>query len=164
MFGFDADLVSKIDLEKADNDKKFRELVESDVWCFDEVSMVDVDGWDAILRMAQLVEERRNKDRTAEIIPFGSKSVLLFGDFKQLPPATSKPPFIVQSWVPDAFSFRVLRQNRRIIGDAGRQQELDNFHGVLHDISYGICSARVEDFVVDCYVRGAAASTAQDHH
>ena len=31
------------------------------------------------------------------------------GDFKQLPPATSKPPFIVLPWVYEKFDFRVLR-------------------------------------------------------
>ena len=41
----------------------------------------------------------------------GDLHLLLFGDFKQLPPATGKAPFIVLPRV-HAFQFRVLRQNR----------------------------------------------------
>ena len=55
------------------------------------------------------------------------------GDFKQLPPATSKPPFIVERDVCADFEFRVLRQNRRVVTGAGtedRREELENFHQV----------------------------------
>ena len=41
----------------------------------------------------------------------GDLHLLLFGDFKQLPPATGKAPFIVLPRVHE-FQFRVLRQNR----------------------------------------------------
>ena len=40
----------------------------------------------------------------------GDLHLLLFGDFKKLPPATGKAPFIVLPRV--QFQFRVLRQNR----------------------------------------------------
>ena len=46
------------------------------------------------------------------------------GDFKQLPPATSKAPFIVVPWVVQRFDFRVLRQNRRIV--AGTEARRDD--------------------------------------
>ena len=93
---------------------------------------------------------------------YGSVHVILFGDFKQLPPATSKPPFIVTPGLHQAFDFRVLRQNRRVVSDDARRDELDNFHGVLFDIAHGICSDRVRAFFVAAYVRGAKACTADE--
>ena len=58
---------------------------------------------------------------------------------------------IVQS-----FDFRVLRQNRRVLKDADRQQELDLFHQVLGDISLGRASNDVRQFIVNAYLSGAA--------
>ena len=74
----------------------------------------------------------------------------------QLPPATSKAPFIVNTHVCTDFAFRVLRQNRRVVaGTADRQAELEEFHQVLTDISWGRASPRVRKFVVDAFVKGA---------
>ena len=44
---------------------------------------------------------------------------------------------------------QVLRQNRRVTKDAGegRQKELENFHGVLMDISEGKATPRVRAFI-----------------
>ena len=84
------------------------------------------------------------------------------GDFKQLPPATSKAPFIVVPSVYECFDFRVLRENRRVITDAARAAELETFHQVLTDISWGIDSDRVRRFVIDAYVRGAAVACANN--
>ena len=36
-----------------------------------------------------------------------------------------------------------------------RREELETFHQTLHDISYGIASENVQQFIVDAYVRGA---------
>ena len=84
------------------------------------------------------------------------------GDFKQLPPATSKAPFIVTPSVYADFSFRVLRQNRRIVaGTADRQAELEDFHEVLTDISWGRASPRVRKFIVNAYVKGAKCGSAE---
>ena len=81
---------------------------------------------------------------------------------KKRSPATSKPPFIVVDWVIPMFSFRVLRQNRRVVsGDASRKEELEEFHQVLHDISYGRSTERVKRFIIQCFVRGATAGTAE---
>ena len=68
--------------------------------------------------------------------------MVLFGDLKQLPPASSQAPFIVLPIV-QSFDFRVLRQNRRVVRDARRQPELDQFHRVLTDISLGTASTAV---------------------
>ena len=45
-------------------------------------------------------------------------------------------PFIV---LPAAqrFEFRVLRENRRVVSDAARADEIQTFHEVLTDISMG---------------------------
>ena len=77
--------------------------------------------------------------------------MILFGDFKQLPPATSRPPFIALPRVYDNFDFRVLRQNRRVVKDELRRSEIENFHGVLSDVSRAICSERVANFIVQAY-------------
>ena len=41
-------------------------------------------------------------------------------------------------------------------------QELENFHGVLGDISYGRSTPRVRDFIVQAFVKGARCGNA--HH
>jgi len=38
---------------------------------------------------------------------------------------------------------------------ATRKAEIENFHGVLMDISMGVPSERVKEFLVQSYVRGA---------
>ncbi len=65
--------------------------------------------------------------------------------------ALGQAPFIKLGAVHNGFDFRVLRQNRRVIkGDADtsaqRAAEIENFHGVLMDVSMGIASQRVREF------------------
>ena len=91
--------------------------------------------------------------------------MLIFVDFKQLPPATGRPPFIAgDPEILRRFEFRVLRQNRRVApaeaGDGAKQAELDEFHRVLDDVAHGRASARVREFLVEAYVRGAAKELA----
>ena len=78
----------------------------------------------------------------------------------RLPPATSRTPFIVLRHVYENFCFMVLRQNRRVVSDDTRRDEIEGFHQVLSDVSRGISSECVKQFIVDAYVRGAAANTA----
>ena len=47
------------------------------------------------------------------------------------------------------FRFRVLRQNRRVIKEAGREQELEEFHAILHSISMGEPTDAVRRFLVE---------------
>ena len=69
----------------------------------------------------------------------------------------AKAPFIVTPSVVEKFDFRVLRENRRAVGDA---HELDEFHRVLADVSWGEATQRVRDFIVNAYVRGASIGCA----
>ena len=83
-------------------------------------------------------------------------------DFKQLPPASSRAPFIVHPQVVRHFDFRCLRENRRVVQDETRRAELDCFHMVLTDISHGIASNEVRDFMIAAYVRGYQIATAEN--
>jgi hypothetical protein len=79
----------------------------------------------------------------------------------RLPPATSKPPFIVLPNIIRDFSFRTMQQNRRVAEVAGRTEELQKFHEVLADVSLGRPTRAVRDFFVDAYVRGAVVGCAE---
>ena len=79
----------------------------------------------------------------------------------RLPPATSKAPFIVVPSVANDFNFRVLRMNRRVVvGTEDRKEELEDFHQVLTDISWGRASPLVRDFIIQAYVKGARTGSA----
>ena len=92
--------------------------------------------------------------------PFGDVHLILFGDFKQLPPATGKAPFIVVPQV-QGWEFRVLRQNRRVVQDEARRDEIEQFHEILAGISMCEATQVVRDFIVTAYVRGASIGTAE---
>ena len=47
-------------------------------------------------------------------------------------------------------------------GSDRRKEEIENFHGVLHDVSMGVPSERVRRFLVQAYVRGASCGTADN--
>ena len=80
---------------------------------------------------------------------------------RQPPPATSKPPFMVLNFVRH-FDCRVLRQNKRMVaGDAHHSEALENFHGILADISWGMTSKRVRQFSVEAYMLGAPYGIAE---
>ena len=71
------------------------------------------------------------------------------GDFKQLPPATTKQPFICHTSVHGTFDFRVLRENRRVCIDEARSKELDDFHSALGDVALGLTTEGVKRLVVE---------------
>ena len=98
--------------------------------------MIDVDCWSAVAQAFSVIDHtKRPHDRSGDA--FGELHVLLFGDFKQLPPATSKPPFIMLDTVYKTFDFRVLRENRRVTVNAERASESETFHAVLSDVAMG---------------------------
>ena len=159
MLDLDTDMATKLDFAKSEN-KKVKDLVEMEVLLLDEVSMMDTDAWLTLVELCSVADHNR-RPNPVDGDGFGNVHVILFGDFKQLPPATSKAPFIVLPSVYDAFSFRVLRQNRRVCRDTSRQEELENFHCVLDDIAWGRSTDRVKDFIIKAYVRGASVGCAE---
>ena len=87
---------------------------------------------------------------------------MCFEAARQLPPATSKPPFIVFPNVISMFSFRCLHQDRRLVKGPAREASARAFHQILEDISYGRATNDVHNFVVQAYVRGAAVGCAEN--
>ena len=65
-----------------------------------------------------------------------------------------KAPLVIDPFLTRTFDFRILAQNRRVVDDETRREELDLFHQVLTSISEGFSSELVRRFLVDCYVRG----------
>ena len=73
----------------------------------------------------------------------------------------SQALFIVLPFVTNRFDFRVLRENRRVVQDESRQEEIEAFHEVLTDISLCRCSLAVRKFLVNAYVKGATIGSAE---
>ena len=71
--------------------------------------MIDVDCWNAVAQAFSVIDHtKRPHERSGDA--FGELHVLLFGDFKQLPPATSKPPFIMLDTVYNTFDFALYSE------------------------------------------------------
>ena len=154
LFGMDSELQSKLDFGKPD-DERVRELLRMRVFLLDEAPMLDVDCWWQLQAIFSQMNARRQGQRATTNDDFGDVHVILFGDLKQLPPATGRPPFIVLESVFTSFDFEELAQNRRVVDDANRSDELDKFHAVLDDTSRGVATPRVRDFIVQAYAAGA---------
>ena len=112
-----------------DSIDRFRKMT---VLFIDEISMIDDYTWPAIIdQLSTISASIRHDALDGRPAPpaddYGGVDVFLFRDFKQLPPATSRPPFLAANMrLFSDFSFRVLRQNRRVAldGSADRQAEL----------------------------------------
>ena len=87
--------------------------------------MLDKVCFEGIQDVLSIVDHSRKPDTSVSADPFGDIHLLLFGDFKQLPPASSQAPFIIIPSVVQTFEFRCLRQNRRVVQQAGREAELE---------------------------------------
>ena len=158
LFDLDEEYTSKLDFAKITK-SKVAALIQLQVLLLDEVSMLDHTCFTSICKVLSDIDHCRRPDAT-DTDNFGSVHLLLFGDLKQLPPATSQAPFIVLPIV-QTFDFRVLRENRRVVKDLHRQAELDAFHEVLSDISLGKASNAVRAFIVESYLRGASVRRAE---
>ena len=159
MLDLDCDLKCKLDLTKL-GDPKVKSLMSLEILFLDEVSMIDRNCWDVIGTVLSRIDHAK---RTRERGPdrFGRLHLALFGDFKQLPPATTERPFICEPSVHEVFDFRVLRQNRRVFVEADRREESEEFHRVLHDVAWGHSTDRVKQFIIAAYVRGAHVGCAE---
>lgn len=82
MFDLDTDFVTKLDFAKIDN-KKVKALMELEVFLLDEVSMIDVDAWTAMVELLSIADHSRRPDQSVSDA-FGNIHVLLFGDFKDI--------------------------------------------------------------------------------
>ena len=85
-----------------------------EVLLLDEISMIDRDCFTSIKKVLSEVNADKQKDE------FGTAHMLLFGGFKQLPPASSVAPFIVIPAIAEKFEFRCLRENRRVVQERNR--------------------------------------------
>ena len=137
------DLESNADLSKL-HDEKTERLRRMTVLFLDEASMMDDRVWfaikDQLTTMAEAPLEEAGGKHHPDKDVFGRVHLMINCDFKQLPPATSRPPFLAaDNDVLQQFRFRMLRQNRRIISssDPEKQAQLEEFHGILEDIAFG---------------------------
>ena len=55
-----------------------------------------------------------------------------------------------------------MRENRRVVQETTRADEIEAFHKVLSDVSMGEDSNDVRRFLVDAYVRGWKAACAEE--
>ena len=163
LFQLNLQLQSKIDPSK-EHDPAVERLVRMTVLFIDEISMLDDEAWAAIKDQLSSTSQRSlhqmGLSDSNHPVPdgWGRVHLILCGDYKQLPPATGRPPFIgVDHDVMRDFRFRVLRQNRRLAPacDASKQAQLDAFHSVLEDVAHNRPSEMVREHIKEAYVRGA---------
>ena len=162
LFALNIEGESTLDPNKQ-GDAKTERLSRMTVLIVDECSMIDDGTWlamkDQLTTFAAVrVGESHSTGGRPECDDFGRVHLLLAVDYKQLPPATSRPPFIAADIaVIEQFRFRVLRQNRRIATseDAEQQQGFEDFHAVLESIAMNQTTDDVRQFFIGAYVRGA---------
>ena len=123
MFELDGEYKTKLDFAKLTS-PKVAELIAMEVLLLDEFSMLDKKCFEGISEILSIIDHSR-RPGVASPDPFGSVHLQLFGDFKQLPPASSEAPFIVVPCVHEACGSRYLRQNRRVLKEQGRDAELE---------------------------------------
>ena len=79
----------------------------------------------------------------------------------QVPPTSPRVAFVVQPRSYQNFEFYCLPENRRVVQEKGRGDELEDFDKVLTDISSGHASGALRSFLVDAYVKGYQIATAE---
>ena len=159
VFDFDGDMRTSLDFSKLTH-PKVAELMAMEAFLVDEFSMLDTACWSSVEEVLSIIDHSK-RPAAKDDSSFGDLHVVLFGDFKQLPPATSRGPFIILPSVYESFDFLVLRQNRRVTSDPARALELEAFHAVLSDVSEGRPTEAVKRFLVEAYVRGALDGCAE---
>ena len=121
MLDLDCELETELDITKLGH-PKVQALMPLEVLLIDEVNLLDTICWKSMSTLFSFIgSAKRPRERLTD--SFGQLHVILFGDFKQLPPATTQRPFICEPSVYNNFDFRVLRENRRVFVDAERAEE-----------------------------------------
>jgi len=105
-------LDTNFDFERCEDNPQLQQLIAMDVLFVDEYSMIDVELWTVLqrflIKLAHVKREHQRKGPAAD--EHGSVHILIFGDAKHRPPATSMPPFLVLLSVHKTFYFSVMRQ------------------------------------------------------
>ena len=109
--------------------------------------MMDVDVFRSVIDVLSIADHARRNGESGggpQRDEIGDVHLILFGDFKQLPPATGEAPFVVEPRV-RAYEFSVLSQNRRVVQNEARRDQIQAFHGTLADISMCDATQSVRD-------------------
>ena len=149
------------------DDAEVDALLRMQLLVLDEVSMLDDEFYMCIAQSMETVQQHRSASAlhkrpwTVKAAPdaLGQVHILMFMDFKQLPPSTCRPVFIALPEIRKMFRFSTLRENRRVIdGGAERQKQIEEYHTVLDHLSMYKETNDVRKFCVDAYGRGALAT------
>ena len=161
MFGLNTELECKFDFSNTGDDQ-VSQLLAITVLLIDEASMLDLDFW---WKLGSIGSDIQNARRSGRRGPrpnfeddFGDWHLILFGDFKQLPPCNGSPPFVIVESFHRIFDFEELDENRRVVADPQRVPEIENFHNVLGEISRGEITPSGHSFIIQAYVAGAGVS------
>ena len=84
----------------------------------DEAFMADQDTVFEVIKICTQVPVRKPMRQPGALPLFGYRHVLLFGDLRQLPPASSTPPFWASQTFQNNFEIFTLREDRRHERDA----------------------------------------------
>ena len=100
----------------------------------DEAFMADQETMDEVLKICYQFPVRENLRQRGALELFGYRHVLLFGDLRQLPPASGKPPFWASQTFQTTFEIFTLREDRRHERDAEMRnlKELIAWGGYAH--------------------------------
>ena len=128
LFGLSVELQSTIDPTKPE-DEATQRLAKMTLLIVDEVSMIDDGAWlamkDQLTTVGALTLPQQGSRAHPSADDMGRAHIILSGDYKQLPPATSRPPLIAADLsVLERFDFRVLRENRRLTPSTGVQRRV----------------------------------------
>ena len=164
LFGLNFDAGSKLNFEDP-NDPNVAKLLGMDVLLIDEASMIDRPFWnsiaDVLRRMPMSARARGSPHEAPDDL--GRVHIIMFLDFKQLPPATNHPTFLITPEVRKSFRFMTLNENRRVVdGGDERADEINDYHQVLMDVSLGKATDRVRKFFVQKFTEGALTRAKQE--
>ena len=100
----------------------------------DEAFMADQETMFEVIKICTQVPLRQQLRQPGSLPLFGYRHVLMFGDLRQLPPASGNPPFWASETFQTYFEIFVLREDRRHEKDAEMRElkELIAWGGHAH--------------------------------